>query len=211
MPRLNRLVQDDCTQLLSTLPKNSVDFVLTDPPYLVNYRDRSGRTVQGDVDDHWVRPAFEQIHRVMKPNTLCLSFYGWTHAEKFLSAWKSVGLRPVGHIVFVKSYTSGSGFLKRRHEQAMLLAKGWPNLPGDRQLDVMPWGHYTGNQLHATQKPVELLQRLIRGFTKPGELVLDPFCGSGSTLVAASLEGRRAIGIEKDPEVFRIARKRLGC
>ena len=208
-PRLARLFLGDCAELLPTLPENTVDFVLTDPPYLVNYRDRTGRTVAGDVDDRWLRPAFEQIHRVMKPNSLCLSFYGYTHADKFLSAWKSVGLRPVGHLVFVKPYTSGSSFVQRRHEQAMLLAKGWPNVPQHAQADVMPWGPYTGNKLHATQKPVELLQRLVRAFSKPGDLILDPFCGSGSTLVAAQLEGRRVIGIEKDPEVYRVAKERL--
>lgn len=206
---LGDLFHGDCIELLSTLPEACVDLVLTDPPYLVNYRDRSGRTVQGDVDAGWVRPAFEQIHRVMKPNTLCLSFYGWTHAEKFLSAWKSVGLRPVGHLVFVKPYTSGTTFVQRRHEQAMLLAKGWPALPNEAQRDVMPWGPYTGNKLHPTQKPVEMLRRLVQTFSKPGDLVLDPFCGSGSTLLAARLEGRRAIGIEKDAGVFHIAKERL--
>jgi adenine-specific DNA-methyltransferase len=205
----DRLLHGDCSEVLATLPEASVDFVLTDPPYLVNYRDRKGRTVQGDIDDRWLRPAFEQIHRVMKPNTLCLSFYGWIHAEKFLSAWKSVGLRPVGHLVFVKSYVAGTGFVQRRHEQAMLLAKGSPSLPMEAPADVVPWGRYTGNKLHATQKPVELLQRLLRAFTQPGDVVLDPFCGSGSTLVAANLEGRRAIGIEKDAEVYHIAKERL--
>lgn len=205
-----RLLLGDCVEVLPRFPEECVDFVLTDPPYLVNFRDRQGRTLQGDADHRWVGPAFGQIHRAMKPDSLCLSFFGWTHVETFIEAWKRAGLRPVGHIVFVKPYASGANFVARRHEQAMLLAKGRPTLPVSAPADVMPWGRYTGNKLHPTQKPVDLLRRLIRAFTRLGDIVLDPFCGSASTLVAAELEGRRAVGIEKDPAVYRVARQRLG-
>ena len=61
-------------------------------------------------------------------------------------------------------------------------------------------------RIHPTQKPVDLLAMLIGQYTKPGELVLDPFAGSGSTLKAAQLTGRRAIGIELDPTYFSRAR-----
>ena len=53
----NTIVHADCTQFLPSLPSESVDFILTDPPYLVNYRDRSGRTIHNDVDDSWLKPA----------------------------------------------------------------------------------------------------------------------------------------------------------
>lgn len=209
-PRLGRLLYGDCRSILPELPDGCVDFVLTDPPYLVGYRDRQGRTVQGDIDDSWLLPAFAEIHRTMKQNSFCLSFYGWTRADKFIETWRLAGFRLVGHIVFVKSYTSGTGFVHRRHEQAMLLAKGNPAAPRQPLPDVLPWGRYTGNKLHPTQKPVDLLRQLIRTFSKPGDLVLDPFSGSGSTAMAAKLEGRRMIGIEKDLKIHHVAKERLG-
>ena len=64
-------------------------------------------------------------------------------------------------------------------------------------------------RLHPTQKPLDLLAMLIGQYTQPGELVLDPFAGSGSTLKAAQLTGRRAIGIELDPTYFARAREWL--
>lgn len=67
----------------------------------------------------------------------------------------------------------------------------------------------TGKSNHPTEKPLDLLRYLIRTYTNPGDLVLDPTCGSGSTLVAATQEGRRAIGIEQDPEFFATAERRL--
>jgi DNA modification methylase len=74
----------------------------------------------------------------------------------------------------------------------------------------MDW-HYTGNKLHPTQKPVTLMQTLIDVFSSPGDLVLDPFCGSGSTLVAARDLGRRSIGIEIDPRFAEVARQRMAA
>src|SRR5690606_11190962 len=114
----------NCRSVLPTLPDGCADLVLTDPPYLVNYRDRSGRTLLGDDELAWVRPAFEQIYRTMKSDSFCLSFYGWTHMDRFLEAWKAAGFRLIGHLVFVKPYSSGGRDLDRRHEQAMVLAKG---------------------------------------------------------------------------------------
>ena len=103
----------------------------------------------------------------------------------------------VGHIIFTKSYTSPSRFVQGRHEQAYLLAKGHPPFPRTSIPDVQEWT-YTGNRLHPTQKPINVLRILIEAFCPPDCLVLDPFCGSGSTLVAARLAGCSCLGIESD-------------
>src|SRR5271155_1835642 len=103
---INTILHGDCTRLLAELDAESVDFVLTDPPYLVSYRDRSGRSIANDDNDAWLLPAFRQIHRLMKESTLCVSFYGWHKVDVFMTAWRATGLTPVGHIVFRKSYAS---------------------------------------------------------------------------------------------------------
>ena len=90
----------------------------------------------------------------------------------------------------------------------MLLAKGEPPKPAKPLRDVLPW-RYSGNKLHPTQKPVEAILPLIETFSQPGDLVLDPFAGSGTTLVAARRLGRCAAGIELDPGYFRAASQRL--
>lgn len=55
--------------------------MLTDPPYLVGFKDRSGRSIAGDVNDAWVQPAFAEMFRVLKPNALAVSFYGWNRVD----------------------------------------------------------------------------------------------------------------------------------
>lgn len=208
IPTRNTVLLGDCTRLMRDLPAASVDLVLTDPPYLCRYRDRDGRTVLNDADDSWVYPAFAQIHRILKRDSFCISFYGWNQADTFVSAWRKAGFYPAGHIVFAKPYSSKSRYLTYRHECAYLLAKGQPKLPENPLPDVMPW-HYTHNRLHPTQKPVEPLADLISSFCPEGGLVLDPFCGSGSTLVAARECGRDWLGIELDAAHHRTATARL--
>ena len=137
-----------------------------------------------------------------------ISFYGWTQADKFIHAWRSAGFRIVGHLIFRKPYASRSRFLKYQHEQAYLLAKGNPALPENPIPDVIDMP-YSGNKLHPTQKPMAALKPLIEAFTQKNDLILDPFCGSGSTLLAANILNRRYLGIELDPQYHAAATKRL--
>ena len=205
---VNRILPGDCIPVLKQLPDACIDLVVTDPPYLVRYRDRAGRTVHNDDHRGWVRPAFREIYRVLKPDAFCISFYGWNHVDTFMSAWKQAGFQPVGHIVWPKNYASRTGFLQARHEQAYLLAKGWPQRPDSPLSDVQPWT-YSGNRYHPTQKAVGIIEPLIEAFSRLGDIVLDPFTGSGTTALAAQYCGRRYIGIERDTEYCEIAERRL--
>jgi len=204
----NQVIHGDCTQVLRTLPNASVDFILTDPPYFVRYQDRFGRTIANDRDPASVLGAFTDLYRVLKPNTFCVSFYGWNSVAAFFEAWRSAGFTAVGHIVWHKGYASRRGFLNARHEQAYVLAKGHPLKPAQPLDDVQPW-HYSGNVAHPTEKDVRILTPLVQSFSPRGGVVLDAFAGSGSTLVAAALSGRHYVGIELEAKYVEHARRRL--
>jgi DNA modification methylase len=205
---LNRVITGDCIKLLALLPAASVDMVLTDPPYLVRYQSQDGRGVPNDDTDAWLSPAFTELYRVLKPNRFCVSFCGFTQAERFLTAWKAVGFRVLEHLVWRKRYPSSTGFVRRYHEQAYLLAKGNPRRPHLLLPSVLEW-RYTTNALHPTQKPVGALLPLVMAFSQVGDVVLDPFAGSGSSAVAAALLGRQYIAIELSEEYAHLARDRL--
>jgi site-specific DNA-methyltransferase (adenine-specific) len=192
---------------MQDMPTTSVDLVVTDPPYITNYRDRNGRTVHNDDNASWLNEAFLQVYRLLKPDSFCVSFYGWPKAEKFLQVWKSVGLRPVGHLVWRKGYHSKERFVRYYHEQAYLLAKGEPK-PQIVLPDVLDW-KYTGNDLHPTQKPLVAILPLIMAYSSIGDIVLDPFIGSGTTAVAAQLLNRNYIGIDISEKYCRVAQERL--
>jgi site-specific DNA-methyltransferase (adenine-specific) len=204
----NTIILGDCVHAMTKLEPASVDFVLTDPPYLIDYRGRDGRSVTNDDNTRWLRPAFSQIHRALKPASFCVSFYAWNRVQFFMEAWRAAGFRAVGHIVFRKRYASSSRFLRYEHEVAYLLAKGDVVPPAQPIPDVIDF-RYTGNKLHPTQKPLGALRPLISAFCPPDGIVLDPFAGSGSTLVAAKQLGRRFIGFEIDAGHHRTATTRL--
>ncbi len=204
----DHILQGDCTRILRTLPDASVDLVVTDPPYGVRYRDRLNRTIANDDHPERILGVFNDVYRVLKPDTLCVSFYGWNRVDAFFRAWRHAGFVPVGHIVWQKNYASSRSFLQARHEQAYLLAKGRPAKPAVPLADVRPW-EYSGNRIHPTEKSVSVLRPLIESFSRPGDLVLDPFAGSGSTCVAAAVCGRRYLGVELDANYHRLAVARL--
>ena len=98
---VNRIIPGDCVAVMHEMPAASVDAVITDPPYLVNYHSTDGRGYQNDnpEDTSWLVPAFAQMYRVLKPDSFCVSFYGFPKAE----ACPTVGsgrrpacLRPTG-------------------------------------------------------------------------------------------------------------------
>ena len=88
---------------------------------ILSYKDRSGRHIQNDDNDAWLKPAFAQMYRVLASNRFCVSFYGWPHIDRFMAAWKAAGFRIVGHLVFPKRYTSTTRHLRYQHECAYVL------------------------------------------------------------------------------------------
>jgi len=208
-PYLDRVTLGDCVDAMRHLPDECVDLVLTDPPYIVNYCERGGRRIANDDNTRWVYPAFCQAYRLLKDNSFCVSFYGWNHVDTFLSSWRKCGFKPVGHFVWVKTYSSSTGYSKMWHECAYLLVKGRPAKPVNPPPDILAWGKYSGNKLHPTQKPVSALMPIIEAYSKKGDVVLDPFGGSGSTAIASRASERHFVLFEKDEQYFEAARARL--
>ncbi len=202
------IIQGDNTAILADFDDQSVDCIITDPPYLTRYRDRSGRQVNNDNREYRIKPIFAELYRELKNDRFLISFYGWNHIDLFMYVWKRVGFRPVGHIVWLKNYASKNGFLQAKHEQAFLLAKGNPERPDEPIPDVLPWD-YSGNRHHPTEKAVSTFTPLVETFTKTGDLILDPFCGAGGSGVASVQLNRRYIGIDLETDYCDVTRKRL--
>src|SRR3982750_1352510 len=103
----SQIILGDCIHVLAGMPEKCVDAVIADPPYLVKYRTRDGRRAYPNDDNPWwIYPAFREIYRVLKPDSFCISFYGWSKAQHFLLAWRRAGFYPIGHMVWVKRYAS---------------------------------------------------------------------------------------------------------
>lgn len=205
---LDQVIHGDCIAIMRDMPPDSIDLVVTDPPYLVNYRPRDGRRCTNDDNSSWLLPSFQELYRVLKPNRFCVTFYGWPWIDRFMQAWRRSGFRPVSHLVWVKSHCSREGYTRSYHEVGFLLAKGRPPLPANPLRDVLPW-QYTRNELHPNQKPVIGIVPLIQAYSNPGGIVLDPFAGSGTTGLAAIGSGRHFVLIEAVEQHCQTALARL--
>jgi DNA modification methylase len=100
------VILGDCLKAMPRLPTGSVDLILTDPPYLVNYRARDGRSSPNDRDESWLDPAYRQMYRLLKRDAFLVSFYGWFKVHRFMEAWLAAGFRPVGDLAWTKPYRS---------------------------------------------------------------------------------------------------------
>ncbi|ENH02448.1 DNA methylase family protein [Escherichia coli P0301867.5] len=152
---MSRFVLGNCIDVMARIPDNAIDFILTDPPYLVGFRDRQGRTIAGDKTDDWLQPACNEMYRVLKKDALMVSFYGWNRVDRFMSAWKNAGFSVVG-----------TWFTKTTHRRPHMWAIATNALhPGKRRpaaqtSDVLGW-KYSGNA-SPDEKPVTSLQPLLR-------------------------------------------------
>jgi site-specific DNA-methyltransferase (adenine-specific) len=225
----------DCVDIMRSLDEVCVDAVITDPPYCSGgaleaqknsggQGHRSKRLASGDVPwfsaDNmttgglvWlVRAVLVESRRVMRPNRSAFVFTDWRMVPHLAPALESSGLRYRNMIVWDKlSAGLGMGF-KPSHEIIMEYTNGVTEYATkDGQNVIRARRVSSTDRDHACQKPIEVLARLIDVAVPASGVVLDPFCGSGSTLVAAKQRGRRAIGIELDESYAEKAARRCAA
>lgn len=231
---MNEIFHGDCLDSLPDLVQSgTADAVVTDPPYCsggftesqkksATYQGlRSERVQSGAVkwfasDDmttggllYLMRRVAQECFRVLVPGGSLLMFCDWRMVPLLVPCLESVGLRYTNLIVWDKgSMGLGSGF-RPQHELIVHLTKGVGRYYAKNGANVITAKRVqAADKEHATEKPIELLRELVRIVSPPGGLVVDPFCGSGSTCRAAALEGRNFIGVEREWEFVEVARRR---
>lgn len=189
---------------------NKVDLLITDPPYNVNYegKTKDALKIQNDSMDNdsfrqFLRDAFSTADSVMKPGAV---FYIW-HADSegfnFRGACADVGWRVRECLIWNKNaFVMGRQDYQWKHEPCLYGWKEGTHLwASDRkQTTVIDFNRPLRNNIHPTMKPVGLFDYQIQNNTKGGDLVLDLFGGSGTTLIACEQNGRNACLMELDPK-----------
>ncbi len=214
-----RLLSGDCLERMKELPDESVDAIIADPPYGIDYQsawlpDQSKwkPKIANDKSPYiwWLKDAF----RVLKPNSGLLCFTRYDTESDFRWAMKLAGFTPKSQIIWDKGL-HGMGDLKGdfapQHENLIFATKGKFAFPGKRPSSVISVSRiYAAKLVHPNEKPIELMRQLIEAITPAGGTVLDPFMGAGSSAQAAALAGFNFIGIEMEPTYVEIARQRVG-
>ncbi len=211
------LYNDDCLKILPTIKDKSIDLVLTDPPYGINYQ--SNMRVQTekfkvlDNDNNDFRfSTYPLIYQKLKDNSVCIVFCSFkNYAFDYLELSK---LFDIKNCIIWDKRGGGIGdlvhSLSTDYKMALICHKGNCPIKGKREGSVWNCGKVTPSLMkHPTQKPEGICNKLITKFSDNNAIVLDPFMGSGTTGVAAKELGRSFIGIEISPEYFKIAEKRI--
>ena len=210
---MQRLVKGDAMVTLRSVETESAQLVLTDPPYGIGYESRTGVRIKNDEHPFiwWIHEAF----RVCKPGGGILCFTRWDIQDSFKLALESAGFRIRSQIVWDKM-VHGIGDCKTqfapKHELVWWAIKGKFAFPDRRPMSVISVPRPGGKKrTHPTEKPVDLMHQLIQATTRHGDLVVDPFTGTGATGVACALSGRRFFGVEINGTYARKARERIAA
>jgi DNA modification methylase len=206
-----RLYRGDCLEVLPFVGK--VDAVVTDPPYGMDYqsaRSRSGPRFDRIAGDD---AAPVEWFGLIQPPKCAFVFCEWRNAEVFRSAMTDAGW-PVRSQVVWDRVSHGMGdpntVWAPRHDLAWWSCESGYSFPAGRPASVLRFDRVpTCDMTHPTQKPVALMEYIVSHITSPGETVLDPFAGSGTTGVACVQTGRSFVGIELDRGYFDIAVRRI--
>jgi len=204
---INRIIHGDCLELIKLIPDNSVDVVLTDPPYGLN---KNG--IRGDADLSLFYNILPECYRVLKKDSFFITFF----STKFLPQlfknnpfnyfWQIVLYCPEGMVKSPIGYT--------KFMSCFVFKKGNPNiiLP-NKDIFVDTPGKMVepdeGYIDHPTPKPKHFIKEILKMFTKENDIILDPFIGSGATAVACILLNRRFIGFEIEEKYYKIALDRI--
>lgn len=216
----------DCRDILPTV--GAVDLVITDPPYSSGARTDSERQVRGSMlrsmeDADWfshdamttwgfnwfIRSVFTDLRQRLPEGAHAYIFIDWRQTPNVYGMLEACGYRVNQCLVWDKRHFGMGAYWRNQHENVVFASNGMPKEMRDHGMgSVLLCPTVSSSaRVHPTEKPVDLLVSIIDAV--PGDLIFDPFMGSGSTGVAAVKCGRKFVGCEINPHHFETACRRI--
>lgn len=225
---VNQIIFDDCFSALLNIKSNSIDLILTDPPYSISKKSNFKKGSDnikfnkisidfGDWDkDIDLEKLFKEYYRVLKPNGSLVIFYDIWKSDKIKKAAKISKFKQNRIGMWIKNnptpVNSKINYLSNAVEYFFtFVKKNKPvfNSEYDKGIYNYPLCHGKQRTIHPNQKPLDLFKDLILKHSNNGDTILDTFGGSGTTAVASIETGRNYIIIENDKEYIDIIKSRL--
>lgn len=221
------LFQGNCLDKLKQINDNSIDLIVTDPPYLVTSRgnvgnvggmllkeiNKKGKVFKyNNISCSQYAPEF---YRVLKDGSHCYIMTNHVNLIEMLNTFTSNGFHFIKSLIWNKGNKIMGLYYMSQFEYILFFRKGKGiqinncgtsdilDIPNKKTKDK------DGNNIHDTEKPIKLMEILIENSSKENDIVLDPFMGSGSTGVACVNTNRNFIGVELDENYFNIAKERI--
>lgn len=216
------ILNDDCLNILKNMKNESVDLVITDPPYKVISGGKPHKKGQpsgmlskndGKIFKHndispevWIPEVF----RVLKNDSQCYIMVNTINMEKYLTICRKTGFKLHNILGWLKNNCTPSRWYMKNCEYVLFLRKGKAKTINDvGSKTIHQFNNIIGDKVHPTEKPIDLMELYVTNSSNKGDIVLDPFMGSGATGIATLKNDRKFIGIEIDREYFDISKKRI--
>lgn len=204
---VNKIICGDCLELIKSIPNNSIDAVVTDPPYGLN---KNG--VRNDSDLSLFYNIMPECDRILKDDSFFITFFSTKFLpqlfknNKFNYFWQIVLYCPEGRVKSPIGYT--------KFMSCFIFKKGNPKtIRWNKDIFIDTPGKMVepdeGYIDHPTPKPKHFIKEILKMFTKENDLILDPFIGSGSTAIACLQLNRKFIGFEIEEKYCKIALERV--
>lgn len=224
---MNKLINGDAVEFMKTLEDESIDLIITDPPYKVTARGSSGGTggmltkeinKKGNVFTHnfiKIQDWLPELYRLLKDGSHCYIMTNNKNLLEYLNEITKQGFKIYKVLIWDKGNSITNMYYMDSHEYIIFCRKGRAkkiNNCGSKSILSIPnkkTKDENGKNLHDTEKPVELMKILVENSSQVGELVLDPFVGVGATAIACKELDRQYIGVELDEHYYNIAVNRI--
>lgn len=220
----HKMYHGDARNLLRMLPGQSVDCIVTDPPYPTisggnrpsSHKRPTGILAQNDgkIFEHNDIKFSEYLHdffRVLRDPGHMYLMVNFLNLEAALSEVRRAGFEIHSLLVARKQNATPNRWYMKNCEYTIFARKGAAFPINDcGSMMCHDWQNPIGDKSHPTEKSVDLMRLYVENSTQPGEVVLDPFAGTGATGVACKQTGRKFVGCELDVTYHRIACKRIG-
>lgn len=211
---INKVFNEDCLEGMKRIKDNSIDLLLTDIPYGMdfqsNHRKQKHKKIANDTNVNWFPDWIKEIDRIAKNEAHLYIFCNHHKIDFFKSEIQKY--RKVKNILIWEKNNIGMGDLEGdyapKYEMVMFCSNGTKKLNGRRDSNIIK-ANRTQNNLHPTEKPIDLMEYFIHKSSKENDLVLDTFAGSGSTLVASKNTKRNFIGFEIEEDYIKTIDNRL--
>ena len=216
---VDKIIKKDVLEFIATIPDNKIDLIVTDPPYLINYKTNRRKeshkfsdVIKNDNNPNLIKEYIKACYRVLKKDTALYMFCSFDKVDFFKSEIEKYFT--VKNIIIWRKNNHTAGDLEaqfgKQYEMIILANKGRKKFNGERLTDVWDFKRVSSDKLlHQNQKPIELIKRCIIKHSNIGDIVFDGFMGNGTTALAALELDRHFIGTEIDDYYFDIAEERI--
>ena len=216
------IVKGDCLEIMKNIEDRSVDLIITDVPYKVisggtpkHKGQPSGILSKNDgkiFNNNNIKPYeyMSELYRVLKEDTHCYIFINFINLKEMMEEAEKVGFKLHTLLVWKKNNKTPSRWYMKNQEYILFMRKGKAKPVKDSGVGhILEFNNIIGNKTHPCEKPVKLLEMLIKNSSEEGQVVFDPFMGTASLGIACLNTNRKFIGSEIDSEYFDIAYNKI--